>query len=90
MNFKTTIAIFVGIFTIVAIGVLLLVFNNKSKESEIENFKQMENTTTAEDMEDTGNQFRNPFVVIDAPTAPLSCAKGMRYDDVSNKCKRVI
>jgi ABC-type transporter Mla maintaining outer membrane lipid asymmetry permease subunit MlaE len=87
MNFKATVATLAAIFTIVAFGVVFFVFNNG--KSDVETFnKQIENTTIIERME--AIEGFDKSTIIDVPIAPLACAKGMRYDQVSNKCKRVI
>lgn len=92
MNFKTTVTIFAAAFTIVAIGAIFLVFHYQSKNSEIENFMEIENTTPAENLKDFSSTFAGirRSDILDAPTVPLQCSKGMRYDVVSNKCKRVL
>lgn len=88
MNFKATFLIVSGLVSAIFIVVVILTLYSQGRCHDIEIFEPVNNSK--DNLEVSTFAGIASSGVIDAPLAPLSCNKGMRYDDVSNKCKRII
>lgn len=96
MNWKSkSVIIFVGIFAIVAI-VCAIIFiaayrMHNSGNGELEELSKNVSTNQMEAMIESSTFIGIKNVgVIDAPSVPVSCARGYRYDSVSNSCRKNI
>ncbi len=87
MSWKTSAVISGGILSIVCVVCALLVILNLHK------FKSEETMNVQVEIENPESSTYYNFIradVFDAPSVAEACSKGMRFDKISHKCKRIL